>query len=375
MRPITIRRSILGLWAWCSVTALWAVTLQGQAVVRERIQLPQDARLKVELVELAAVGGAPRTVAHVEQPMQGASVMPFSLSVDDSLLVSPRRYVLRAQVIAGDKVWLKVARDRVYDLKMPAKTHELLLVSGDHGVPRADRGSNAAAVAYPDPLPASYQGELPGEYGPVHWHLNLLPNGHYQLRRTYTAKPQPNAFDDAGRWVWRADRNRLVLTSSRNVRSYFERGEDQHLLALDTRGRRIASDIPRTLQRQASLATWTQALRGPDWRLVAFGSPADSALPDTPAVQPHIVFDSKSQRVSGSAGCNRLSAQYTLDGEFLQLRDVALTRKACAQGMRTEQRFVQSLARVARYTIEGSELRLIDAGAQLIMRLEARAAY
>ncbi|GAB4404130.1 MAG: hypothetical protein OHK0048_23480 [Rhodoferax sp.] len=343
-------------------------------MVRERISLPQDARLKVELVEFAAVGTAPRTVAQVEQPMQGASVLPFSLSVDDSVLVSPRRYVLRAQVIAGDKVWLKTARDRVYDLKKPAKIHELLLVSGDHGVPRADRGTNAAAVAYPDPLPASYQGELPGAFGPVHWHLNLLPDGHYQLRRTYTAKPEPNASDDAGRWVWRAERNRLVLTSSRNVRAYFERGQDQHLLALDTRGRRIASDIPRTLQRQDGLVTWTQALRGPDWRLVAFGTPAESALPDTPPVQPHIVFDDKSQRVSGSAGCNRLNAQYTLDGEALQVRDVALTRKACAQGMQTEQRFVQSLTRVARYTIEGSTLRLLDADGHWIMRLEARAA-
>jgi uncharacterized lipoprotein NlpE involved in copper resistance len=63
--------------------------------------------------------------------------------------------------------------------------------------------SPAGAALFPDidKLPASFQGELPGAGNPVLWHLDLFPEGRYQLRLTYVGRPEPNRFDDIGRWI------------------------------------------------------------------------------------------------------------------------------------------------------------------------------
>src|SRR5215469_11679705 len=71
--------------------------------------------------------------------------------------------------------------------------------------------SAAAGAAGADALhlPASWEGNLPGADGTVHWHLDLLPEQRYRLRRTHEGKPAPNSFDEIGRWARAADSPRL----------------------------------------------------------------------------------------------------------------------------------------------------------------------
>jgi heat shock protein HslJ len=52
---------------------------------------------------------------------------------------------------------------------------------------------------------------------------------------------------------------------------------------------------------------------------------------------------------------------------------MAGTMMACERGMEQEQRFLQSLAKVARYRIEGRRLELLDAGGAVVARFEASA--
>ena len=59
-------------------------------------------------------------------------------------------------------------------------------------------------------LPASCEGELPGAGNPIVWHVDLLPEGRYQLRTTHVGRPEPNRFDDIGRWT-RDELGRIVL--------------------------------------------------------------------------------------------------------------------------------------------------------------------
>jgi hypothetical protein len=61
-------------------------------------------------------------------------------------------------------------------------------------------------------LPGSWEGELPGADGTARWHLDLLPEQRYRLRRTYEGKPAPNRFDEIGRWARAADSQRLDLS-------------------------------------------------------------------------------------------------------------------------------------------------------------------
>lgn len=75
----------------------------------------------------------------------------------------------------------------------------------------------AAAADALAALPASYEGELPGAGGPIRWHVDLLPDGRYQLRMTHVGQPEPAGFDDIGRWLREPATGRLVLRGGREA--------------------------------------------------------------------------------------------------------------------------------------------------------------
>jgi copper homeostasis protein (lipoprotein) len=103
--------------------------------------------------------------------------------------------------------------------------------------------SPAGAASFPDigKLPASFEGELPGAGNPIIWHLDLFPEGRYQLRLTYVGRPEPNRFDDIGRWVEDSS-GCIVLKGSRDAPIFLmpEAG-GASLRKLDTHGRPIHS--------------------------------------------------------------------------------------------------------------------------------------
>ena len=98
-------------------------------------------------------------------------------------------------------------------------------------------------------LPASWEGKLPGADGTVHWHLDLLPEQRYRLRRTYEGKPAPNRFDEIGRWAHAADSPRLDLYVASEKRVQFLVEADGSLKKLDTAGKPIASGLSDRLER------------------------------------------------------------------------------------------------------------------------------
>ena len=67
-------------------------------------------------------------------------------------------------------------------------------------------------------------------------------------------------------------------------------------------------------------------------------------------------------RLSGNAGCNTYSAEYTIRGELLDLGMAIATRMACPDEiMQREQLFLQALETVTRFSFDGEELALSDA--------------
>ena len=65
--------------------------------------------------------------------------------------------------------------------------------------------------------------------------------------------------------------------------------------------------------------------------------------------------------VSGSGGCNWFSGTYTVDGDALALSPLASTKMACADHVMTQEGvFLDGMGEVASFSIEGTQLTLID---------------
>ncbi len=116
--------------------------------------------------------------------------------------------------------------------------------------------------------------------------------------------------------------------------------------------------------------TTTASLENTYWKLTRLGDqPVQVA---TEQHEPHMILQSKSHRIAGSGGCNRLIGGYDLEGERLVFGQLATTQMACPQGMDTEDAFLAALGRVRTWGILGQHLELYDAVDNLLARFEAR---
>lgn len=80
----------------------------------------------------------------------------------------------------------------------------------------------------------------------------------------------------------------------------------------------------------------------------------------------------KDGKLAGSAGCNRYTASYSVEGQQLTVGPAAATRKACSEPegvMEQESAFLAALGSVARYEIRGERLQLRSAEGALAVDL------
>lgn len=83
------------------------------------------------------------------------------------------------------------------------------------------------------------------------------------------------------------------------------------------------------------------------------------------------------ERVSGSAGCNRFTGSYEVEGETLSFGPAASTRRMCARPeriMEQEAAFLAALGTVARWEMRGERLQLRSAEGSLAIDLVAAVA-
>jgi heat shock protein HslJ len=107
------------------------------------------------------------------------------------------------------------------------------------------------------------------------------------------------------------------------------------------------------------------ALEGALWRLVSVAH-TDGQLHAVPnSVETTATFANGS--VSGSGGCNRYTASYTVGDGKLTIGKAASTMMACPKPQTAiEQPFMAALAATMAYKIEDGQLSLLDAGGQKI---------
>jgi copper homeostasis protein (lipoprotein) len=115
----------------------------------------------------------------------------------------------------------------------------------------------------------------------------------------------------------------------------------------------------------------TSPLQETYWKLTRLG--------DKPVIlaekqrEPHLVFRSEQNRLTGFGGCNRLTGSYSLKGNEVTFGPIAATRMACVQGMELEGEFFKALEGVRTWKILGEHLELYGADGRMLARFEARA--
>jgi putative lipoprotein len=107
------------------------------------------------------------------------------------------------------------------------------------------------------------------------------------------------------------------------------------------------------------------------WKLTQLGNAPVSGT----QIEPHLVLDPTTRRVTGSGGCNQLSGGYQVNGDRLTLSQTVSTMKACMKGMETEQAFLKALDQVRGWQITGQQLELLDESGKVLARFEGRRAF
>lgn len=110
------------------------------------------------------------------------------------------------------------------------------------------------------------------------------------------------------------------------------------------------------------------AFKNTYWRLTLLGS--EGVQREDNQREPHLVFN-QDGRVSGADGCNNLTGAYTRDDASLTFSQLATTRKACVEGMRQAQTFLDTMATITSYQVIGNHLEMRDASGQLQLRFES----
>ena len=246
-------RAIHGLialtWVACTPVWAWAGTLEGTATYREGIALPPDAVFEAALQDISRADAPAEVLGRAAIDPAGQPPFRFAIAYDEAAVQPGRRYAVHATVRHQGR--LLFTTDRVYPVLGggDAPLRVLLVSAGAGRQPSSRTGSEAGGVD----LPVSYEGELPGASGgSVLWHLDLLPLGRYQLRTTYKDEPEPNRFDDIGRWWREPDTGRLMLRGGRETPVAFMPVDGGRTLRkADTVGTPGASDRLRRLPQPA----------------------------------------------------------------------------------------------------------------------------
>ncbi|MCX7891820.1 MAG: YbaY family lipoprotein [Burkholderiales bacterium] len=220
-----------------------AGTVQGTAAYRERMMLPPDAVFEAQLQDISRAGAPATVLGRARLDPAGQPPFRFEIAYDDAAVKPGSRYAVRATVTHRGQ--LLFTTDRIYPVLDGRNAPlELLLVSARRAPPAASPGGLGA-------LPASFEGELPGAGGPIRWHVDLHPEGRFQLRETHLGRPAPNQFDDIGRWSREAESGRVVLRGGREAPIFLMPVEGGAALRkLDLDGKPIESAQNDRLQRQ-----------------------------------------------------------------------------------------------------------------------------
>jgi putative lipoprotein len=174
----------------------------------------------------------------------------------------------------------------------------------------------------------------------------------------------PEALDPRGRYGVRArieNEGVLLFTSTEFNSAFGANGSASE--PMNDPVKVMLSQVPRGQARSGASITGTRwvlhTLRDKPAGLGAGGRAAE------------ITLQGSEPRASGFAGCNQVSGGYTLEGDQLSFGNMAMTLRACPEGMELERDFAKALSETKSYGIEGDTLSLRDANGTVVAVLKA----
>jgi heat shock protein HslJ len=116
------------------------------------------------------------------------------------------------------------------------------------------------------------------------------------------------------------------------------------------------------------------SLYGTRWTITALGTGGTAtALPRTAAGPAHLIFDRKSGKVTGSLGCNHVSAKATVRDGRITLGRATTTRMMCdASLMHTEKSLLRFFDGTSSYRLDHQTLTLTSANGVTVEAVAAR---
>lgn len=92
-------------------------------------------------------------------------------------------------------------------------------------------------------------------------------------------------------------------------------------------------------------------LEGVQWEVTGYNNGREAVVSPKAGTLPTVMFEDG--RVSGSSGCNRFHGPFTLEGDTLAIGPLASTRKACEEGLMSQEReLLSALESAATWQIE-----------------------
>lgn len=333
------------LIAGCAGVAPRSASVSGSASYRERIALPPDAVFEATLEEVPGAD-APALVLASTRVASPRVPIAFTIAYDPSRIEPGKRYAVRGRISVNGQ--LMFTSDSAQPVLGPSGTRpvEMLLrrVAGSAvaGEPRRMVGlyrymADAASFfdcASGDQFPIAPDGDGPA--------LQAA----YVESRAVPGEPQLVSLD--ARVVMRAPEPGGAPRPALQV---------ERVIALSA-------------QSQCTAANAAPTLESSYWKLASLRGQPAVASADRQR-EAHLILQPAQRRVVGSSGCNRLSGNYTLDGDRLTFARSVGTMVACREGMQQERSFLDALALVARWRIEGRRLTLLDERGAALLQFEA----
>jgi heat shock protein HslJ len=220
-------------------------------------------------------------------------------------------------------------------------------------------------------LPATFTGLLPCDGCPgVRYHLNLLRDGSFHLRRVNLGSDN-GTVEDRGAWGLGADRRTLTLTGPRLSGMRFFIVDDHTLRQFETPGdpsetngshelvRSDRFDPLTTMSAAAPRAETARTFADRRWMLTHLGATSSTG-------GAYLEFLPDSRSFGGSDGCNRLAGSYLQSGSRMSFEVSVVTRLECPDGAPAPIDLAAALRRTHTWAIVDARLELRDADGAVI---------
>lgn len=103
-------------------------TISGKVVYRERIALPPEAHLVVQLTDVSLADAPSKTIGETRIEAPQGSPIPFAINFDTDEIEPQHTYALQARIVAGDTLWFVTDERYTVDPKNPQEPIELKVV-------------------------------------------------------------------------------------------------------------------------------------------------------------------------------------------------------------------------------------------------------